>query len=463
MKLRIEKWVEDTKPFSAPVNELFTEAVNNYKFGSYRSAFIMAYLSFKLTIRERIINCTYGSELKKKNPNFWQDDILAILNNDDKWEEQINNIVMASCAPLNSRKEIGILNFGNGELAKTEYCYWREKRNACVHGKNQIIDSSTVESFWNYLVNNLSQFYVLGGEEYLVRELANIYEYYKYPDISNRDRIDGILDGVSTVFQNHAKEFFDRFFKGISKGRNYVDDDNKDFWNSIIHSRQESIVDGFVNYIACRGDIFFELYPFFPELLEQLVAFDPKFIIQTLSSWLKGFSGWCVAGNETFWRVLVDALGKYNDQMDINQIVNENTIRLIKDFSGKENDVAILNRYGVFKRYILKVSDWYFKTDSDSQFKNFSIYHNDFSNIEICFSLLQWDADCLNRLEDSLNTLKRSLPARDNLYSQTNGRAAMNSFKRIIYNSQAKIEEVINGGWSYYESIHEIIESAESI
>lgn len=31
MKLRIEKWVEDTKPFSAPVNELFTEAVNNYK------------------------------------------------------------------------------------------------------------------------------------------------------------------------------------------------------------------------------------------------------------------------------------------------------------------------------------------------------------------------------------------------------------------------------------------------
>ena len=43
MKLRIEKWVEDTKPFSAPVNELFTEAVNNYKFGSYRSAFIMAY------------------------------------------------------------------------------------------------------------------------------------------------------------------------------------------------------------------------------------------------------------------------------------------------------------------------------------------------------------------------------------------------------------------------------------
>ena len=149
--------------------------------------------------------------------------------------------------------------------------------------------------------------------------------------------------------------------------------------------------------------------------------------------------------------------------MDINQIVNENTIRLIKDFSGKENDVAILNRYGVFKKYILNVSDWYFKTDSDSQFKNFSIYYNDFSNIEICFSLLQWDTDCLKRIEDSLNTLKRSLPARDNLYSQTNGRAAMNSFKRIIHSSQAKIEEVINGNWSCYESIHEIIECAESI
>lgn len=455
MKLPIEKWVEDTKPFSVPVNELFTEAVNNYKFGSYRSAFIMAYLSFKLTVRERIISCTYGSELKKKNPKFWECEILSILGNDDKWEEQINTIVIASCA--SSKTDIGILNFRNADLAKTEYSYWKEKRNACVHGKDQIIDSSTVETFWNYLRNNLSQFYVLGGEEYLVRELVNIYEYYKYPEIIDRGRVSKLLDGVSTVFQNQTNEYFDHFFKNIKNGHNFVDDENKDFWGSIIHSDQQCIVDGFIKCISSRGDIFFELYQFFPELLEWLVAFDPKFIIQTLSSWLKGFSGWCVANNETFWRVLVDSLGKYGEQVDIDQIVNENTIRLIKNFSGNDIDLATLNRYYIFKKYLLNVSNWYFKTDGDSQYQNFSRCYNDFSDTEICFSFLKWDADCLSQLNSALMTFKDSFPSRTNVNSISNGRAFMDSCQKIIHNNQAKIEEAVNADWSPYESIYEVI------
>lgn len=457
MKLRIEQWVEDTKPFSTSVNEMFMEAISNYKFGSYRSAFILAYLSFKLTIRERIIECSYGNELIRKNPKFWENDILSKLKNDDEWEKQINNIVEASCAPINSRKDIGILNFLNADFAKTEYNYWREKRNACVHGKDQIIDSSTVESFWNYLINNLSQFYVLGGEEYLIRELADIYRYYKYPDISNRDNVNGLLDGVSTVFKDHANEYFDQFFKVIKNGRNYVEDENKAFWNSIIHSNQESIVDGFIECISSKGDIFFELYQSFPELLEQLVAFDPKFIIQTLSSWLKRFSVLCVTNNEIFWRILVDSLNKYDDQVDISQIVSNDTFSLIKSFSGKESDVVTLNRHGIFKKYLLEVSGWYFRTDSYNQIDNFSKCYNDFSDIEICFSFLSWDTDCLNRLNSALETFKNSFHLRENIYSIRNGRAFMDSCERIIRSNYIKIEEVVNADWSPYEYINNVI------
>lgn len=459
MKLPVEQWIERTKPFSDSANDLFMEAINNYKFGSYRSAFIMAYLSFKLTIRDRIIGCDYGSELTKKNPNFWESEVLSVLKNDDKWEERINDIVIASCVPLNSRKEIGILNFRNAELSKTEYSYWREKRNACVHGKDQIIDSSIVESFWNYLINNLSQFYVLGGEEYLIRELVDIYGYYKYPDIINRGRVSGLLDGVNTIFQENTNEYFEHFFKDIKKGRNFVDDENKNFWGSIIHSGQANIVDGFIKCIHGRGDIFFDLYQFFPEVLENLVAYDPKFIIQTLSNWLKNFSGWGVENNQIFWRTMVDSLNKYGEQVEIDKIVNENTLSLIKFFSGNDGDVATLNQHNIFKKYLLTVSNWYFKTDSDSQFRSFSIRYNDFSEIEICFSFLQWDTDCLNRLEEALVTLKRSLPARENPYSKINGSEAMSSFERIIHKCKTQIEAVINTDWQHYEAIHEVIES----
>ena len=43
--------------------------------------------------------------------------------------------------------KIGILNFKNGESAKTEYTHWKNARNTCVHGKAGTIDSSTVEAY----------------------------------------------------------------------------------------------------------------------------------------------------------------------------------------------------------------------------------------------------------------------------------------------------------------------------
>lgn len=461
MKLKIEQWAEDTKPFDPSSYELFAESVSNYKSGSYRSAFIMIYLSFKLTIRNRILGCSYGKELEKKNPRFWEDDILKDLENDDKWEGQVNKIVIASCEHEKNKKDIGILNFRNYELAKTEYNYWKEKRNACVHSKNQIIDQSTVECFWNYLMDNLSQFYVLGGEDYLIRELLDLYKYYKYPDISNKNRITGLLCDIGTVFQNRTEDCFNSFLDGIKENRTPVNDENKDFWGAVIHCTQENVADGFVRCISSgrhkveRRKIFFELYRFFPELLGMIYAINSRFIVEDLSDWLSDFNMSGAEHPEIFWRILADALSKYDDQVNIDKIICEDTFRLIIYFSGKGNESEILNRYDVFKRYLLGVSDWYFRTDATSQHNNFSMGYNDYSNIEICFSYLKWDTECLDKLEAALSTLAESQPLRENYYSILNGRAFKDSCERIIKRNQKKIEEAAEG--RSYQFINQVI------
>ena len=283
MKLQIEKWVEETRPFSSEVLELFNEAVTDYKIGSYRSAFIMSYLSFKLTIRERIISCNYGHELDDFDQASWEKDILIPLKNDDKWENKVNDIVIASCSPKDSRSKFGILNFNNGETSKTEYTYWKNTRNTCVHGKSGTINSSTVEAFWNYLMDNLCRFYVLGGEDYLLTNLVDIYTYYKYPNISSRDQLAGILSDISTVYQDDVCRFFEEFFKRITIDRTGIADEYQSFWTQIIRSPFENIRDGFIKSLAVRGDIFYKLYPFFSELLGRLVDNDSKFIVSASS------------------------------------------------------------------------------------------------------------------------------------------------------------------------------------
>lgn len=464
MKLRIEKWVEETKPFkeSDSANELLEESVRCYKIGAYKSAFIMSYLSFKITIKYRILECSYGGEVVKSNPKIWEDEIITNLGNDDKWEKYLNDIIDASCAKGN-KKDMAILHFKNEEQIKTDYNYWKNIRNDCTHAKGQItIDSSTVECFWNYMIDNLSKFYVLGGEEYLIRELKDLYEFYRYSDIVEPERVRSLLFDVSVVHKNNSEEFFKKFIQKIGKidSGKLVSDTNLNFWKDILESDYESVRDGLVKVISNTERHFFRFSYYFPQLFDMSIALDSKFVVEKLVLWLDtNYINNFHNIEKVFWNTLVKVLEKYNGNIDINKIVTQNNIKLIKFLEPDERKLRILNNYKVFKHYIVNVSGWFFKTDSDSQYDNFKKYYSsDFDDIECCFNYLEWDIERIKEINYALQSLKTSMDGRKNFYSIMNGDNFKSRCKRIICNNKDKIKNVPNVNLSDYSYVSDILD-----
>ena len=113
MRLLIEDWSQ--KNLTENAVDLMEEAVMCYKVGAYRSAYLMSYLAFKTTIRERVLNASKPDGIEDR---CWKDQILAPLDNDNKWEETLNNIVFAT----NEGKGVGaVFKYTNPERIKNRY------------------------------------------------------------------------------------------------------------------------------------------------------------------------------------------------------------------------------------------------------------------------------------------------------------------------------------------------------
>lgn len=469
MKLQIEKWVDETKPFkeSDSANEFFEESVRCYKIGAYKSAFIMSYLAFKTTIRNRILECTYGKELVRSNPRFWEDEIIKKLENDDIWESHLNTIVEASCADKNKKKDIAILHFTNGEQVKTAYNNWKNIRNDCAHARRQItIDSSTVECFWNYLIDNLSKFYVLGGEEYLLRELENLYKYYRYPEIVNPETVKTLMNDINVICNKNSKDFFQKLFEKLwktTRSDELVNDENMNYWKDILESSHENVKDGLVEVISNDAQLFFNFYNYFPQLLEMSFSLNSKFIVNNLSNWLKESYYFEYDLKKTFWVILVEILDRYPGHLDIDNIVNRRTIELVDSFEQDERNLRILNSSKVFQKYIFEVSSWFFMTDANSQYNNYSRFHSkDSEYVELCFNFLEWDSRCIETINYALENLQSSMASRSNPASRMNGLHFESRCKRIICNNKDKITNVPNIDLNDYSYVLEMLNSCIS-
>lgn len=466
MKLKIEKWAEETKPFkeSDSAYEFFEESVRCYKIGAYKSAFIMSYLSFKTTIRNRILGCTYGKELVKSNPRFWENDVINKLENDDIWESHLNTIVEASCADANSKKDIGILHFTNGEQVKVAYNNWKNIRNDCAHAKRYVtIDSSTVECFWNYLIDNLSKFYVLGGEEYLLRELENLYKFYTYPEIVNPETVNTIMNDLNVVCNKNSKEFFQKLFEKLMKtarGGELVNDVNEKFWRDILESSHENVRDGIVEVISNDAVLFFNFYNYYPQLLEMSFSLNSKFIVNDLSYWLNEPYYFAYDFKKTFWDIFVEILDRYKVHVKVDKIATSRTIELIDSLNPDERKLRILNSNDVFKRYIFEVSSWFFMTSAGSQYQNYSKFQSKESEyVELCFNYLEWDSSCIETINSALCILEESMASRSNHASIMNGYDYKSRCTRILCNNKDKIMNVKDLDLNDYTEVLEILNS----
>ncbi|AIQ53809.1 hypothetical protein [Paenibacillus sp. FSL R7-0331] len=469
MKLQIEKWAEETKPFkeSDSAHEFFEESVRCYKIGAYKSAFIMSYLSFKTTIRNRILDCTYGKELVKSNPRFWENEIIKKLENDDIWESHLNTIVEASCADENSKKDIGILHFTNGEQVKVSYNNWKNIRNDCAHAKRHVtIDSSTVECFWNYLIDNLSKFYVLGGEEYLSRELENLYKFYTYPEIVNPDTVNKIINDVNVICNKNSKYFFQKLFENLKKTARVgglVNDKNNKFWKDILESSHENVRDGIIELISNDPLDFFNFYNYYPQLLEMSFSLNPKFIVNDLSNWLNEPYYFGYDFKKTFWDIFVEILDRYIVHVNVDKIVTSRTIDLIDSFKPDERKLRILNSNDVLKKYIFEVSSWFFKTDAGSQYDNYGKFQSKESEyVELCLNYLEWDIECIRIINYALVELESSMQSRSNSASRMNGYSFKSRCERILCKNKAKITNVPNIDLDDYSEVLIILNSCKS-
>ena len=98
MKLDIEKWMEEAMPLSETGDILFKESVICYKNSAYRSAYLMSYLAFMTTIKDRILK--YEKCPNNVNVKYWEM-VLRDLNDEQKWEETVLNLLQMPSYEMN--------------------------------------------------------------------------------------------------------------------------------------------------------------------------------------------------------------------------------------------------------------------------------------------------------------------------------------------------------------------------
>lgn len=431
MKLLIEEWAENILNDNAL--EMMKEAVMCYKIGIYRSAYLMSYLAFKLTIRERLLSSS--SKPDSISESDWNDKVISVLKNDDGWEECINKMV--TTAPDNKNNCLGrVFKFSNREKIKNRYETWKYTRHSCAHGKEEPISSATVEQFWNYMQNDLPEYYVLGGEEYLMDELYRTYRYF-YSLKSHY--LNKLLKDISAVYKNDVKRCFDALYKK-EKSCLFINESNVEFWDSVFSYNDVNISDGFIDFIYEHSDYFLDWYTKFPKLFYMMISKHKTFIQERLAPILERG---CSVDKNAFWNILCDILQHDHKLINLDKLTSDyNKFRMIESIDLPSTKIRILNQYDVFKSFLLNGGEDLFNNDSTAHWRyySWSSGKNDTYIIK-CFDYIDWDMDLIEKMEGGFKYLTENYESRTNLDSRINGAKRIETYKKIIKSGKDKIEE----------------------
>ena len=253
MQIHFERWIKE-QDISEDALILFEESIMCYRVGAYRASFLMSYLGFMKTLRDRL--------LKSEKPTLiHQQDWIKRANDlkDDKiWEDKV-----MTCIQEKDGKVSKVFLISNDLIE--EVPYWRKKRNECAHAKDTIIGYSHVDTFWLFLESNLSKFVVNGGKEALLNKYT-VYldKRFTQPGTEFRHLIEEI---PLVVKQNEISDFY----KEIED--NYITlDDQKNkigykFWCEIANSTNRTLNDAFLDYITSDNEVLVRFIEVFPDKL----------------------------------------------------------------------------------------------------------------------------------------------------------------------------------------------------
>ena len=150
MKLEIEKWNDNANMLSINGNGLFQESIVCYRNGAYRSAFIMSYLAFMITIKDRVLafkGCPDGV-----NAFLWRE-IINDLSNENIWEECVLNLLSKQSFETEFLRCDGksSVNKLKNDLDLTEQTTLKENLDKCL--EKYIDDNEKLDRIQNYTLS----------------------------------------------------------------------------------------------------------------------------------------------------------------------------------------------------------------------------------------------------------------------------------------------------------------------
>lgn len=433
MVFSIEKWAESN--LSENGVALLNESIKCYKVGAYRSSFIMSYLAFKVTIKDRIINASKPDNITEI---CWNNEVVGKLKQDSQWEEKVNCLIDQSVKNGSGLK--GVFCFSNDETVKHRYAYWKSIRNSCAHARNEHITAATVEQFWNYMMDDSPEYYVLGGKAFLSKQITEIFKYfYSY----TKEELYSLLNQVEQVFGSSVKDFFKGFF-AENPSATVLNKKNRDFWEIVINHRNDKLRDGFIDYFYQeKMEQFFDWYSEFPQLFSLLMVNHREFIQKVVSPVLE--KGWYIE-DKVFWSLLVRILVEDNRLIDIQKVTScYDKFRMIDKIQLNEYEMNVLYGHNIFNKFLYNAGGDFFRNSGSEQWDYYSYGSgkNDIY-IEKCFEYIKWDIELINKINSACNELMVSIMSRSNSGSKANGEVRLNLYRTIINSYAHKIEEVLN-------------------
>lgn len=308
MKLKFETWIVENH-FPENAKNLFKTSVDCYKAQAYSASLLMAYLGFLVTLKERVMSAEKPSLFP---PGLWKT-LLMNLKNEDKWEESIFDASVQKektdgvKPPKRTQDPVFVIN----DNLRTQIRYWKDRRNDCVHNKDNIITISHVETFWTFLESNLQKITIEGGKVTLLNKFKKHYD--RLYTAANEEVEPLIKEIRSAVTKIELQDFWKQLFEDVS-----------DLWD---YSNEFTLI----TKIIKMND---------PEISESLISYlksDEKFLKAYINEHpsIIGLLGYTKPEIRNFWNTKIgnmsNVMGVYASMLRNNLIPAEE----IKEANGK--------------------------------------------------------------------------------------------------------------------------------
>ncbi|CAI3645976.1 hypothetical protein [Clostridium neonatale] len=414
MELEIQKWARKTKPFTEEALELFNEAVECYKVGANRAAFIMSYLAFEKEIQLRILNfATVPNGITEEE---WSS-LKNNLQNENEWERILYKEII---------QKNKIMNLSNKLQIDKKFQVYKLTRNACTHANGQTINAATVEEFWNFVKDNISKFNVNGDKEYFKEALY----------IAYRDRNENVNISYEDILQSIG--YADLKIKDLIEIWNYLYEklykaDTKEvnkLWSKFIYNENSRIQKSILSFIKSDCKFFSYYYKINRDVLNLILQYEDgvKFKKERLYSWI--FDGTIYVHLEKyFWDIVIELLKNNIHESDRIDFIKKLNLDFIKIIPNNEQTLFLkeINFFKENKQFIL----------NNLMYKYDDVY-NQLERVEFIAYMIKngFDDDCMENLNWYLY----------HMYTKSKYRATeqlFNKLKELLLNDEAFIFSVV--------------------